>query len=188
MLKKLPWLVMLLLTVQFLGAEIIEEIRIEGNKKVSRETVQFYMKSRQGGIYDEEKLKEDFKILWETGFFENIRIVSDNGSSGKIVSMTLTENPLISAVTYKTGKKVKESDITQKLQESNITIQAFSYYSPAKIRKAKKIITDMLMKRLKTARSHCLSRSMPAQKPGSARCFFPAWTRNCFLPVFCAAA
>jgi outer membrane protein insertion porin family len=147
MLKKLPWLVMLLLTVQFLGAEIIEEIRIEGNKKVSRETVQFYMKSRQGGIYDEEKLKEDFKILWETGFFENIRIVSDNGSSGKIVSMTLTENPLISAVTYKTGKKVKESDITQKLQESNITIQAFSYYSPAKIRKAKKIITDMLLEK-----------------------------------------
>ena len=52
MLKKMPWLVMLLLAAQFLGAEIIEEIRIEGNKKVSRETVQFYMKSRQGGIYD----------------------------------------------------------------------------------------------------------------------------------------
>jgi hypothetical protein len=31
-------------------------------------------------------------------------------------------------------------------------------------------------------------RSMPAPKPGSARCFSPAWTRNCFLPVFCAAA
>jgi len=147
MLKKLPWLVMLLLAAQFLGAEIIEEIRIEGNKKVSRETVQFYMKSRQGGIYDEDKLKEDFTILWETGFFENIRIESDNGSTGKIVRMMLTENPLISAVTYKTGKKVKESDITQKLQENNITIQAFSYYSPAKIRKAKKIITDMLLEK-----------------------------------------
>ncbi|MCJ7515612.1 MAG: BamA/TamA family outer membrane protein, partial [Dehalococcoidia bacterium] len=43
--------------------------------------------------------------------------------------------------------KVKESDITQKLQDNNITIQAFSYYSPAKIRKAKKIITDMLLEK-----------------------------------------
>ena len=85
--------------------------------------------------------------MWETGFFEDIRIESDNGGNGKIVRFILTENPLISSVTYKTGKKVKESDITQKLQDNNITIQAFSYYSPAKIRKAKKIITDMLLEK-----------------------------------------
>ncbi|MEI6614412.1 MAG: outer membrane protein assembly factor BamA [Chrysiogenales bacterium] len=147
MLRKLAWLVILLLGVQFLAAEIIEEIQIEGNKKISRETVQFYIKSRPGSIFDEGKLKDDFKILWETGFFENIRIESDNGSKGKIVRFILSENPLISAVTYKTNKKVKESDITQKLLDSNITIQAFSYYSPAKIRRAKKIITDMLLEK-----------------------------------------
>jgi outer membrane protein insertion porin family len=67
--QKMPWLLMLLLGVQFLSAEIIEKIQIEGNKKVSRETVQFYIKSRPGGIYDEQKLKDDFKVLWETGFF-----------------------------------------------------------------------------------------------------------------------
>jgi outer membrane protein insertion porin family len=147
MFKKLPWLVMFLLGSQFLGAEIIEKIQIEGNKKVSRETVQFYLKSRPGSLYDEEKLKDDFKALWETGFFENIRIESENGGNGKIVHLILTENPLISSVTYKTNKKVKESDITQKLQDNNITIQAFSYFSPAKIRKAKKIITDMLLEK-----------------------------------------
>ncbi len=147
MLKKLPWLVMLLLAVQFLSADVIEEIQIEGNKKISRETVQFYIKSRPGGIYDQEKLREDFKVLWETGFFENIRIESDNGANGKVVRFILTENPLIASVTYKTNKKVKENDITQKLMDSNITIQPFSYYSPAKIRKAKKIITDMLLEK-----------------------------------------
>jgi outer membrane protein insertion porin family len=147
MLKKLPWLVILLLGAQFINAEIIEKIQIEGNKKVSHETVQFYLKSRPGGIYDEEKLKDDFKVLWETGFFENIRIESDNGVNGKIVRFILTENPLVSTVTYKTNKKVKVSDITQKLQDNNITIQAFSYYSPAKILKAKKIITDMLLEK-----------------------------------------
>ena len=147
MLKKLPWLVMLLLGTQFLCAEIIERIQIEGNKKVSLETIQFYIKSRSGGIYDEEKLKDDFKILWETSFFENIRIESDNGGNGKIVRFIVAENPLISAVTYKINKKFKESDITQKLQDNNITIQAFSYYSPAKIRKARKIITDMLLEK-----------------------------------------
>ena len=147
MLKKTIWLLMILLGAQFLCADIIQKIQIEGNKKVSRETIQFYMKSREGGIYDADKLKDDFKALWETGFFENIRIDDENGGNGKIVHIILTENPLISSVTYKTGKKVKESDITEKLQGSNIILQAFSYYSPAKIRKVKKIITDMLLEK-----------------------------------------
>jgi len=147
MLKKMPWLVMVLLSAQLLRADIIERIQIEGNRKVSRETIQFYMKSREGGVYDPEKLKEDFKALWETGFFENIRIEEENGSQGKIVRLVLTENPLISSVTYKIGKKVKQSDITDKLQSNNILLQPFSYYSPAKIRKVKKIITDMLLEK-----------------------------------------
>ncbi|HSQ35247.1 MAG TPA: POTRA domain-containing protein, partial [Candidatus Binatia bacterium] len=145
--KKLPLLVMLLLAVQFLGADTIETIQIEGNKKISRETIQFYIKSRPGGIFDEDKLREDFKVLWETGFFENIRIESENGAAGKIVRFIFSENPLISTVTYKMNKKVKENDIVQKLLDGNITIQAFSYYSPAKIRRAKKIITDMLLEK-----------------------------------------
>jgi outer membrane protein insertion porin family len=147
MLKRMPWLVLLLLGAQFLNADIIERIQIEGNKKVSRETIQFYMKSREGGIYDEQKLKDDFKALWETGFFENIRMEEENGSNGKVVRLILAENPLIASVTYKTGKKVKESDITEKLQNNNIILQAFSYYSPAKIRRVKKIITDMLLEK-----------------------------------------
>src|SRR5512137_2230698 len=112
MLKKMPWLVMILLAAQFLCADIIEKIQIEGNRKVSRETIQFYMKSREGGAYDPAKLKEDFKALWETGFFENIRIEEENGGQGKIVRLILSENPLISSVTYKIGKKIKLGDIT----------------------------------------------------------------------------
>ena len=147
MLRKLSWLVLLLLGTQFLSAEVIEEIQIEGNKKISRETVQFYIKSRSGGIFDEDKLKEDFKVLWETGFFKNIRIESDNGEKGKIVRFILSENPLISSVAFKKNKKIKESDINQKLMDNNISIQPFSYYSPAKIHRAKKIITDMLLEK-----------------------------------------
>ena len=147
MLNKLPWLAMILLGAQFLCADIIQKIQVEGNKKVSRETIQFYMKSREGSVYDPQKLKDDFQALWATGFFEDIRVESENGDNGKVVRLILVENPLISSVTYKTGKKIKESDITEKLQDSNIILQSFSYYSPAKIRKVKKIVTDMLLEK-----------------------------------------
>ncbi|MDD8013825.1 MAG: outer membrane protein assembly factor BamA, partial [Acidobacteriota bacterium] len=147
MLKKMPWLVLLVLGAQFLCADVIEKIQIEGNRKVSQETIQFYMKSREGGIFDPQRLKEDFKTLWETGFFQDIRIEEENGASGKIVRLVLVENPLISSVTYKLSKKVKQSDITEKLQSSNIMLQSLSYYSPSKVRRVKKIITDMLLEK-----------------------------------------
>ncbi len=128
----------------FVTAETIEKIVLKGNKKVSRDTVFFYMKSREKGVYSQAVLREDFKSLWKTGFFENIAIESDNGTVGKIVTISVKENMLISGVTYKTGKKIKQGDIVDKLQENNIVLTAFSYFNPARVKKIERIIGDML--------------------------------------------
>ncbi len=136
-------LVLLFLTLP-LAAETIEKIVLEGNKKVSKDTVLFYIKSRARGLYSKTILREDFKSLWKTGFFENISIEAEDGTTGKIVKIKVKENLLIKSITYKTGKKIKESDIVDKLQENNIVLMAFSYYSPAKLKKVERIIKDML--------------------------------------------
>lgn len=94
----------------------IEKIIVEGNKKVSKDTILFYIKSAEKGLYSTSMLREDFKTLWNTGFFENISIETEEGPSGKIVKIIVKENLLIKSVTFKTGKKIKESDIVEKLQ------------------------------------------------------------------------
>lgn len=138
---------LILLINLFLSAEIIEKIVLQGNKKVSRDTILFYMRARESGAYSPQILQEDFKSLWNTGFFENITIEVDEGKGGKIVKITLIENPLIKSITYKTGKKVKESDIVAKLQENNIVLMPFSYHNPAKIKRIERIIKDMLLEK-----------------------------------------
>jgi len=143
--KVLTASVLILLLGLALYPEIIEKIEIEGNKKVSRDTVLFYMKSREKGLYSSTILKDDFNSLWKTGFFENIVIAAEDGAGGKIVKINLKENKLISSIKYKTGKKIKESDITDKLQENNIILTAYSYFSPAKIKKAERIIKNLLI-------------------------------------------
>ena len=136
-------LLLLFLTLP-IAAETIEKIVLEGNKKVSTDTVLFYMKSREKGLYSKAILREDFKSLWKTGFFENITIEAEDGTTGKIVKIKVKENLLIKSITYKTGKKIKESDIVDKLQENNIVLMAFSYFSPAKLKKVERIVKDML--------------------------------------------
>ena len=43
----------------FLTGENIEKIVIKGNNKVSRDTILFYMKSKENNIYSEKIIKKD---------------------------------------------------------------------------------------------------------------------------------
>lgn len=126
------------------NSETIEKIVVEGNKKVSRDTILFYLKSRENGMYSASVLREDFQSLWKTGFFENVTIESEDGMRGKVVKIKVKENLLISTITYKTGKKIKEKDIVEKLQENNIVLTPYSYYDPAKMKKVERVISGML--------------------------------------------
>lgn len=131
----------------FLQAEMIQKISVEGNERVSRETVLFYMKSREGSVYSEEMLRDDFKSLWGTGFFENIRITSDDGVAGKIVRVILTEHLFISAINYKTGRRVTQKAIEEKLQENSIALLPFSHFNPAKLKRVESVIRDLLLEK-----------------------------------------
>jgi outer membrane protein insertion porin family len=132
------------LTLNLMGQDVIQRIEIIGNDRVTKETIMYYLSSREGEYYNEDLLKRDFKILWSTGFFSNIKIENADGASGKIIKITIEENPIIKEISYKTGKKVKEGDIVEKLKEDDDYILPYSYYSPSKIRRITATIEDLL--------------------------------------------
>jgi len=140
------WLGLLgtLLLTGGLVAETVEKIVIEGNRKVSRDTVLFYMKTQEGMVYSADRIREDFRLLWDTGFFANVVISADDGEKGKIVRVVVEENKVVADITYKITKKIKESDISERLQSKNISILPASYYSPLKLRKVEQVIRGLL--------------------------------------------
>ncbi|MCX7975366.1 MAG: outer membrane protein assembly factor BamA [Candidatus Aminicenantes bacterium] len=135
---------LLILTSFLFSQELIERIDIIGNDRVTRETILYYLSSREGGYYNEETLRKDFRVLWGTGFFSNLRIEADEGERGKVVRIFVEENPVIRQITYKTGKKVKQDDITNKLKEKDAYLLPYSYYNPYKIKKIQQTILDLL--------------------------------------------
>jgi outer membrane protein insertion porin family len=127
--------------------EAIEKIEILGNERVTRETILYYLSAREGDYYNEELLKKDFRVLWSTGFFSDIKIEGVEAGKGKIVRISVEENPIIKSVIYKTGKKIKEGDIVSKLKEKDEVILPYSYYSPAKVQKIRRTISDLLLEK-----------------------------------------
>lgn len=129
------------------GEDTVEKIEIIGNERVSRETVLYYLSSKEGDFFNEDLLKKDFRVLWATGFFANIKIEKADGARGKIVRIIVEENPVVKAITYKTGRRLKENDIVKKLKEEDRYIMAYSYYNPHKIKEIKRIIEDLLQEK-----------------------------------------
>mgnify|MGYP003527488562 FL=1 len=143
--KRLNLMLMIILLAGVLSAqEVVEKIEVVGNNRISKDTIVYYLTCREGDYYNEALLKKDFRVLWSTGFFSNIRIEEENGQREKKKKINVEENPVIKNVTFKTGKKVKEGDIVNKLKEKDENIVAHSYYSPYKVQKAKKTIKELL--------------------------------------------
>ncbi len=127
--------------------DIIEKIEIVGNTRVPQETIRFYLFMREGGTFNKEVLRKDFRVLWSTGFFSNIKIEEEQGTRGKIIKIKVEENPVIRSIAYKTGRKLKEDDIVKRLKKKGEYISPYSFYSPHKIQLIKTTIEELLVEK-----------------------------------------
>ena len=53
---------------------LVERVDILNNQFVQKETLLFYISTKPGERYDERRLKEDFRRLWDTGFLDDLTL------------------------------------------------------------------------------------------------------------------
>ncbi len=75
----------------FLHAEIVKKISIEGNKRVSSETIKIYGDIELNKDYSEQELNKILTNLYSTNFFEDVNIKLSNG----ILFVQVIEYPVI---------------------------------------------------------------------------------------------
>ena len=61
---------------------IVERIEILNNRYLQKETLLFYISTKPGDRYDPERLKKDFRRLWDTGFLDDLAIEVVDGPQG----------------------------------------------------------------------------------------------------------
>jgi outer membrane protein insertion porin family len=77
-------------------ADVINEIEINGNQRISSETIISLMPKKLGDDLDEFQINELTKSLYETNFFSNISIKFDNQK----LFINVQENPIIQKIFY----------------------------------------------------------------------------------------
>lgn len=104
------------------GIDKIAKIDIIGNDKIDRGYIMNSIKTKENDPYNIDKLREDIKNIYKTGFFSDVQIDVKDTEKGKIVTFVVIERQTIEAIYIAGNEKVKTNDIKEKLKIKSNTV------------------------------------------------------------------
>ena len=110
MLNKLIYSLFFIIITSISYAESVTSISVDGNKRISKETIIILSEVKIGDVYTKKLLNNSLKNLYETNFFKDVTLNFDTGSLKIIVS----ENPIIQTVIINGIKKTSLTDALYK--------------------------------------------------------------------------
>jgi outer membrane protein insertion porin family len=129
------------------GTPTIERIEFQGNRRIRSETLRARIFSRPGDPVNEEALRRDFHALWNTQYFEDIRLEIEDSAdkpNQKIIVYYVTERPIVRRIEYKGNKSVSESDILDRFKDRKVGLSIESQFDPTRIKKAEVVLKELL--------------------------------------------
>jgi outer membrane protein insertion porin family len=124
--------------------DVISEIVIHGNRRIPAESIRSRMFSKAGDVYDQAALERDFNSLWNTGYFDDLRIEREQSSKGWIIHVYVKEKPTIREIKYVGLSSVSQSDVLDKFKEQKVGLTQESQYDPTKVKHAEVVIKQLL--------------------------------------------
>lgn len=122
----------------------IEQIRVIGNRRIPKETVVARLFTHVGDTYDPVSIERDFNSLWNTGYFDDLRIEREDSEKGVILNIYLKEKPNIREINYKGLNVVSQSDVLDRFKKEKVPLSVESQYDPTKIKRAETVLKELL--------------------------------------------
>ena len=89
-------------------------IEVQGNKRIETATILAKIKTREGTVFSPSLIKEDIRVLYQLGHFEDVQVKTEGFENGLKVIFLIKEKPLIREITFEgndelTLEKLKEN-------------------------------------------------------------------------------
>src|SRR5512134_1846832 len=126
---------------------LVERVVIARSQFLQPETLLFYVSTKAGDRYDELRLRDDFRRLWNTGFLDDLRLDVKDGATGKIATFTVQERKRVQVVDYRGHRAVSTSAIEDRLKEKELALRLDGFYDPARARRVEAEIQALLLEK-----------------------------------------
>ena len=124
MFKKIFIIITFLLFNSISNAEVVNKIQIDGNKRISDETIKVYGEIKLNKDYSEAELNKILNNLYSTDFFEDINLKINNNT----LNIQVKEYPVVNKLIFVGEKKKGYRDEIKKLiktKENSSFIKAY---------------------------------------------------------------
>ena len=123
-------------------SDIVKKILIEGNNRISKETIIMFSSISTGDNLDQNSLNVILKDLYETNFFKDVSVKLENND----LVISVIENPLIENINY----NGIEAEKIKKILLQNLNLKSRSSYNELTLKKDK----DLMLSNLKELGYH----------------------------------
>ena len=117
-------------------SDIIEEIKISGNERISRETIVLFSNVNVNDQIENKDLNDILKTLYKTNFFKNISVKFEKNK----LYIDVIEYPIIQSILF---EEIKSKRILNLIKDS-ITLKDRTSFNDSTLLEDKKIISKIL--------------------------------------------
>jgi outer membrane protein insertion porin family len=92
---------------------LVTLIEVQGNRRIESATILAKIKTREGAVFSPSVIKEDIRLLYQLGHFEDVQVKTEGFEQGLKVIFWVKEKPLIREISFEgnddvTLEKLKE--------------------------------------------------------------------------------
>ncbi len=127
--------------------QLVELVDIQGNRRLRDEDLLYYIKTREGNVYNEAEVQRDLQELLSLNFFDKVetRVLTEPGVRGGVnVIFEVKELPIIRDLQFKGLKAIVESDVLKAFREQRVGISKEAVYNPVNSQKGIRVIRELL--------------------------------------------
>ncbi|MBO0797471.1 MAG: hypothetical protein J2P31_01490, partial [Blastocatellia bacterium] len=125
----------------------VEDVEIQGNRRVPRESILYYVQSKPQDRFDLSLAQRDLQAILQIGLFDPLAtklLIEDGPRGGKIIIFQVKEYPIIREINYPGLKSATESEVLTAFKERHVQISKESTLDPAKVTNARNVLRDIL--------------------------------------------
>jgi len=126
---------------------VVEEVDIQGNRRLRKDDILYWIQTRPGDNYNPDQAARDLQTLNGLGFFEKTetRVTIEDAPRGGIrVTFWVKELPIIRDIQFDGLKSVSESDVLKTFRERRVGVSKEAIYDPVKVRNAIRVLKELL--------------------------------------------
>jgi outer membrane protein insertion porin family len=126
------------------AAQALCGIQVINERRIPKDSILAHMFSHEGDAYDPATVERDFNSIWNTGFFEQVRIERVDTPSCVQLVVYVKEKPHIATIYYQGLNAVTQSDVDERFKKAKVGLVPESQFDETRVMRAVTVLKDLL--------------------------------------------